>query len=90
MRVFHHALLKYGHEKGEMQKQKFDDVTLRNSMDFIERTQFKKVFINSSGVSHSDGSCVLDKIHSDVSLNIQKKKVFHTVTDNFFQSITHI
>ena len=28
MRVFHHALLKYGHENGEMQKRNFHDVTL--------------------------------------------------------------
>ena len=32
VRVFHHVLLKYGHEKTEMQKQKFDDVTLRWSI----------------------------------------------------------
>ena len=37
---------------------------------------------NSSGVSHSDGSCVLGRIHSDVSSNIPKK-VYHIVTDNF-------
>ena len=36
----------------------------------------------SSGVSHSDGSCVLGRIHSDVSSNIPKK-VYHIVTDNF-------
>ena len=38
--------------------------------------------IISSGVSHSDGSCVLGRIHSDVSSNIPKK-VYHIVTDNF-------
>ena len=27
-----HVLLKYGHENAEMQKQKFDDVTLRYSI----------------------------------------------------------
>ena len=32
VRVFHHVLLKYGHENDEMQKKKFDDVTLRYSM----------------------------------------------------------
>ena len=31
-RVFHHVLLKYGHENAEMQKRKFDDVTLRYSL----------------------------------------------------------
>ena len=36
----------------------------------------------TSGVSHSDGSCVLGRIHSDVSSNIPKK-VYHIVTDNF-------
>ena len=30
--VFHHVLLKYGHENAEMQKRKFDDVTLRYSI----------------------------------------------------------
>ena len=29
---FHHVPLKYGHENAKMQKQKFDDVTLRYSM----------------------------------------------------------
>ena len=42
-----------------------------------------KTFWNeSSGVSHSDGSCVLGRIHSDVSSNIPEK-VYHIVTDNF-------
>ena len=44
--------------------------------------------INSSGVSHSDGSCVLGRIHSDVSSNIPKK-VYHIVTDNFV-NLLHI
>ena len=30
--VFYHVLLKYGHENAEMQKRKFDDVTLQYSM----------------------------------------------------------
>ena len=44
--------------------------------------------IISSGVSHSDGSCVLGRIHSDVSSNIPKK-VYHIVTDNFV-NLLHI
>ena len=31
VRVFHHVLLKYGHENAEMQKRQFDDVTLHYS-----------------------------------------------------------
>ena len=42
----------------------------------------------SSGVSHSDGSCVLGRVHSDVSSNIPKK-VYHIVTDNFV-NLLHI
>ena len=42
----------------------------------------------SSGVSHSDGSCVLGRIHSDVLSNISKK-VYHIVTDNFV-NLLHI
>ena len=42
----------------------------------------------SSGVSHSDGSCVLGRIHSDVSSNIAKN-VYHIVTDNFV-NLLHI
>ena len=38
--------------------------------------------------SHSDGSCVLGRIHSDVSSNILKK-VYHIVTDNFV-NLLHI
>ena len=36
----------------------------------------------SSGKSHSDGSCVLGRIHCDLSSNILKK-AYHIVTDNF-------
>ena len=36
VRVFHHVLLKYGHENDEMQKRKFDDVTLRYSIVRME------------------------------------------------------
>ena len=32
VRVFHHVLLKYCHENAEMQKIKFDDVTLQSSI----------------------------------------------------------
>ena len=31
---FHHVLLKYSHENAEMQKRKFDDVTLQYSIEF--------------------------------------------------------
>ena len=48
----------------------------------------KSYNIKSSGVSHSDGSCVLGRIHSDVSSNIPKK-VYHIVTDNFV-NLLHI
>ena len=34
VRVFHHVLLKYCHENAEMQKRKFDDVTLHYSIFF--------------------------------------------------------
>ena len=37
---------------------------------------------SSSGVSHSNGSYVSGRIHSDVSSNIPKE-VYHIVTDNF-------
>ena len=32
---FYHVLLTYGHESAEMQKRKFDDVTLRYSIEYI-------------------------------------------------------
>ena len=32
VRVFHHVLLKYGHENAEIQKSKYDDVTLQYSI----------------------------------------------------------
>ena len=44
--------------------------------------------IRSLGVSHSDRSCVSDRIHCDVSLNITKK-VYHMVMDNFV-NLLHI
>ena len=40
VRVFHHVLLKYGHENAEMQKRKFDDVTLQYSIDISQWTHF--------------------------------------------------
>ena len=33
VKVFHHALLKYGHENAEMRKRKFGDVTLQYSIE---------------------------------------------------------
>ena len=39
MRVFHHVLLKYGHENAEMEKQKFDDVTLWDSIEVVRMTE---------------------------------------------------
>ena len=33
VRVFHHILVNYGHENAEMQKRKFDDVTLQYSIE---------------------------------------------------------
>ena len=35
VRVFHHALLKYGHENAEIQKRKFDVITLQYSICVI-------------------------------------------------------
>ena len=32
---FHHVLLKYGYENAEMQKRKFDDVTLQYSIELL-------------------------------------------------------
>ena len=46
------------------------------------------MLIISSGVSHNEGSCVLGRIHSDVSSNIPKK-VYHIATDNFV-NLLHI
>ena len=54
VRVFHHVLLKYGHENAEMQKRKFDDVTLQYSircknplvMDFLS---LSNVLVTKSG-----------------------------------------
>ena len=55
----------------------------------VSLNKFKKAWrTNSSGVSHSDGSCVLGRIHSDVSSNIPKK-VYHIVTANFV-NLLHI
>ena len=54
----------------------------------VKRSRNVLFSINSSGVSHSDGSCVLGRIHSDVSSNIPKK-VYHIVTDNFV-NLLHI
>ena len=42
MEVFHHALLKYGHENAEMQKQNFDDVTPNISEEHDEKPPHTK------------------------------------------------
>ena len=58
-------------------------ITLKeNSLEF--NLEFLLNDFKSSGVSHNDGSCVLGRIHSDVSSNIPKK-----VTDNFV-NLLHI
>ena len=35
---FHHVLLKYCHENVEMQKRRFDDITLTNSVEVVSMT----------------------------------------------------
>ena len=57
-------------------------------LEKTKQTKNKNKINKSSGVSHSDGSCVLGRIHSDVSSNIPKK-VYHIVTDNFV-NLLHI
>ena len=57
----------------------------RNTLEAFKYSFLKNI---SSGVSHSDGSCVSGRIHSDVSSNIPKK-VYHIVTDNFV-NLLHI
>ena len=54
VRVFHHVLLKYCHENAEMQKRKFDDVTLQYSI--TNNTEFFVCYI-SAGVCMC--SCLL-------------------------------
>ena len=63
------------------------DIVQFNIMSSLAFCFYFYLFI-SSGVSHSDGSCVLGRIHSDVSSNIPKK-VYHIVTDNFV-NLLHI
>ena len=57
---------------------------------FISLAHIFSLTVNARivGVSHSDGSCVLGRIQSDVSSNIPKK-VYHIVTDNFV-NLLHI
>ena len=66
--------------------------TFSNILQFGNLTKILRLmqdnYFKSSGVSHSDGSCVLGRIHSDVSSNIPKK-VYHIVTDNFV-NLLHI
>ena len=45
--------------------------------------------IISSGVLHSDVSCISGRIYCDIPSNLPKK-VYHIVPDNFFQSTAHI
>ena len=57
-------------------------------LNSLAKVNTQLLIYNSSGVSHSDGSCVLGRIHSDVSSNIPKK-VYRIVTDNFV-NLLHI
>ena len=43
MGVFHQVLLKYCHENAEMQRRKFDDVTLRHTSVLYNNTEISKV-----------------------------------------------
>ena len=45
--VFHHVLLKYCHENAEMQKRKFDDVTLQYSIDTTSKIKTIKILWRS-------------------------------------------
>ena len=62
--------------------------TFNKCCKFWEKSDWFVKQVTSSGVSHSDGSCVLGRIHSDVSSNIPKK-VYHIVTDKFV-NLLHI
>ena len=46
MKVFHHVLLKYGLEKVEIEKRKFDDITLRYSNNNFYSHKQTLLFIN--------------------------------------------
>ena len=49
MRGFHHVLLKYGHENAEMQKRKFDDITLQYSIDLDQRSRVEHYCLANTG-----------------------------------------
>ena len=51
VRVFHYVLLKCSHENAEMQKWKFDDVTLRNSIQLKFCSQYCYPLISLKGVN---------------------------------------
>ena len=50
MRVFHHVLLKFGHENAEMQKRKFDDVTLRYSITHLFLTMLMVLIPSAAAI----------------------------------------
>ena len=51
MGVFHHVLIKYGYENAEMQKRKFDDVTLQYSVDLCFNIMYNSSYEKVSGVT---------------------------------------
>ena len=65
----------------------FEKLQISYYNNFVLQEVTKECLI-SSCVSHSDGSCVLGRIHSDVSSNIPKN-MYHIVTDNFV-NLLHI
>ena len=60
VRVFHHVLLKYGHENAETQKRKFDDVSLQYSITGCEsHIQYLKLLTNVAWYTSTTCMCML-------------------------------
>ena len=62
VRVFHHVLLKYCHENAEMQKRKFDDVTLQYSHSTRELDSLALFELKPTRLE-------LNKSHSEIRVN---------------------
>ena len=61
MRVFHHGLLNYCHENAEIQRRKFDDVTLKYS-EFTHPTRiFSAENINLESITFMKIKMIMNK-----------------------------
>ena len=84
VRVFHHVLLKYCHENAEMQKRKFDDITLQYSIEGFHVTSQQP-----NCASHAIHSCHVGSFFALSGIGKSHKICSHSSLLNLHKAKLH-